>query len=69
MTTEARISYIGVGCTVVRREETFTISKDDKWGEMMNDPRVVISGETIGELNKKWLHERLDYWIENGAKP
>ncbi len=69
MTTETRISYTGAGCVVERREGTFTVNKTDKWGEMMNDPRVVISGETIGELNKKWLHERLDYWIENGAKP
>lgn len=61
--TEVAMSANGLAVVVkkVGREVTFTFLEPAE--EWLNNPQKTKKRKTLGELNREWLHEKLDEFI------
>jgi hypothetical protein len=49
-------------------EETIEFSSNTGFGRLLTNPLVTDNGQTVGERNRKALHERLDAWLDKSEK-
>lgn len=47
---------------------TLTVTKGNSFNGWANNPTLTSDGKTIGELNRSYLHRRLDEFL-NGQEP
>ena len=64
MSMQVGISGFDVACEVHSKDNLFIVQKQRAWPKFLADPQVTVTGETAGELNRRWLHEQLDTWLE-----
>jgi hypothetical protein len=54
------IGAIGIKIT----EEKIEFSSDTGFGRLLTNPLKTDNGQTIGERNRAYLHEKLDAWLD-----
>ena len=66
MSKETAISYAGVMMTITTKLSSITFEKDEQFAsEMSNATKVIVDDKvmTSGEARRKWMHDKLDAWI------
>jgi hypothetical protein len=54
------IGEIGVRTALERIE----FSSSNGFGHLLTNPRMTDNGQTVGERNRAYLHEKLDAWLD-----
>lgn len=58
------IGAIGIKTTEGKIEFSSGIFGLGRW---LTDPLVTDNGQTVGERNRAYLHEKLDAWLDGGS--
>jgi hypothetical protein len=67
MNTETAINMKGTVVAIKTSTSLMTLAKGDQFEEEMASTVEVIVGDkdmTLAEARRKWMHEKLDAWID-----
>lgn len=67
MNSEVAINMNGVVVEVIAYPERITFEKEEQFeAEMSNTTRVIVGDKdmTLAEARRKWMHDKLDNWID-----
>ena len=67
MNTETAINLQGTVVTVTTSISLITLTKGAQFdSEMANTIEVIVKGKdmTLAEARRKWMHDKLDNWID-----
>lgn len=56
--------FRGAGFTVEGDDKGFLITPESAWRTTLINPMALLEGGTIGDANRKALHDYLDEWID-----
>jgi hypothetical protein len=68
MSQEAGISYGGVTCTVSLSPTELKITVGEAFEAWITDNELTIIGRTVGQLNREYLHEKLEQFINSALE-
>ena len=63
MSEESGISYGSVTCTVSTSSTEFKVTIGEEFVGWITSKELTIEGLTVGQLNKAYLHEKLEQFI------
>jgi len=61
---EMALNMRGPAISVKTVADTLTFTRGVGLRQWLTTPLEVQGGGTVGQHNRKWLHEKLDQWIE-----
>ena len=68
MSQEAGISYGGVTCTVSTSSTEFKVTIGEEFEGWITSKELTIEGLTVGQLNRQYLHGRLERFINSALE-
>ena len=68
MSEESGISYGGVTCTVSTSSTEFKVTIGEEFEGWITSKELTIEGLTVGQLNKAYLHGRLERFINSALE-
>ena len=68
MSEESGISYGGVTCTVSTSFTEFKVTIGEEFERWITSKELTIEGLTVGQLNKAYLHGRLERFINSALE-
>ena len=68
MSEESGISYGGVTCTVSTSPTELKITVGEAFEEWITNKELTIEGLTVGQLNREYLHKKLEQFINSALE-
>jgi len=57
---------VGITVSAPKEADCLFIKKKEVFNDWLNGQLKTVNGKTTGEMNREWLHTKLDEFLDNG---